>query len=40
MLGNPTTEAGFKDRFVDGDKILAWEVTREGSTDKDCTHRR
>jgi hypothetical protein len=35
MLGNPTTEAGFKDRFVDGDKILAWEVTREGSTGVD-----
>lgn len=31
MLGNPTSEKGFKDRYSDGTKILAWEITREGS---------
>lgn len=35
MLGNPTTDAAFIERFKDTDKILAWEVTREGLTGAD-----
>ena len=31
MLGNPTTEAAFKSRYINAEKIHAYEVTREGS---------
>lgn len=35
MMGAPKDEAAFKARYSDGTKILAWEVTREGSQGKD-----
>lgn len=31
MLGNPTTEAAFKDRFLAANRIHCYEVTREAS---------
>jgi hypothetical protein len=31
MLGNPTTEKGFKDRYLNASSIHAYEISREGS---------